>query len=250
MNSTTWLPAAAGLAGALVGAIAVIKAQLIQSAQQADADEKRDYRLAVCEVLVRAQGVNLRANDAIHLAAHAGSFQGAATRTLGVFTPVDLQGIFDRMNVEADALQRAASTIWICGDQRAVELTNAVVIAAMDLVTAHHEPGAGPVRYYARIAFAGRHTRATDTLQAATSSLAVARRELTAYARDRLGCGAVDLWSVGDDQPDETLTPPAAATPASSYRTRRSSRSTPATGWSAAGRGRTPRRPRTTRRRP
>jgi hypothetical protein len=56
------------------------------------------------------------------------------------------------------------------------------------------------VRYFARTAFAGRHTRAVDALHAATASLSLARKDLTTYAREHLRIGEADLWSVADSR--------------------------------------------------
>jgi pyridoxine 5'-phosphate synthase PdxJ len=79
------------------------------------------------------------------------------TRVVGSVAPVDFLLLFDRLNEEVGALERAAARVWLFADARTVALTNAVVLAAADMITVHHAPVSGRVSNMARVALIGRH---------------------------------------------------------------------------------------------
>jgi hypothetical protein len=54
-----------------------------------------------------------------------------------------MSGLFELLNADAVAMNRASAQIWMASDQATVTLTNAVVVAAMDVVVAHHTPRRG-----------------------------------------------------------------------------------------------------------
>jgi hypothetical protein len=73
------------------------------------------------------------------LAPRRGCFRGCSEN----FAPLDIAQVFDRLNGEGKALQLAAARVWLMGEPQTVALTNAVVLAAAEVVTAHYEPAVG-----------------------------------------------------------------------------------------------------------
>ena len=50
------------------------------------------------------------------LAANVGSFAGTMTTVVGSVAPVDFLLLFDRLNEELGALERAAARVWLFAD--------------------------------------------------------------------------------------------------------------------------------------
>lgn len=186
VDTSSWLTAAFGLVGAVIGAVAALLGQSLQATRKARAEASRENKLAVEEVLVRSQAVDLKAHEMMLLATNLGSLTGLISRVIGAVAPIDFLEVFERMNHEANALQRAAAQVWLFADERTVVLTNAVVLAAMDVVEAHHEPTVGAIRNYTQIALTGRHARNSDRVAATRKALAEARRSLVTHTRSRL----------------------------------------------------------------
>jgi hypothetical protein len=131
------------------------------------------------------------------LAANVGSINGLISRAVGNLVPLDFMAIFDRMNEDAKALERATSRIWLLeqgGDL--VARCNAVRLAAAEVVEAHHVPTTGRVINMARIALVGRHSKDADRVRDARHRLALARQALGDAARKRLDLDPVDLFEV------------------------------------------------------
>ena len=114
---------------------------------------------------------------------------------VGNLTPIDLQGLFDRMDEEANGLQRAASRVWLFADEKTVALTNAVVLAAMDVVEAHHTPQSGRAFTLARVALIGKFANDADQTATLRNTLSLARRDLVQHARHQMDLPDVDPFS-------------------------------------------------------
>lgn len=196
MEWSDWIAASSALVGALIGAGAALLAQSIQlrGATKAAADQER--KLAVEELLVRAHAVDQRSHQVMLLATNLGSFNGLVSRMIGNLAPVDLQAVFERLDVEGDALQRAASQIWLfADDEKMVALANSVVLAAMEVVEAHHLPRGGRTSTYAQVAILGRFANSDAEMRSARKQLSTARSDLVAHVRDSLGLAEIDLFA-------------------------------------------------------
>ena len=196
VDSSAWITAVSGLVGAVIGALAALLGQFLNSRSQARADAAKERKLAIEEVLVRSQAIDLRGHELLLIATNLGSFSGLVSRVIGNVAPVDFLEVFDRMNVESIGLQRAAAQIWLFADDETVALTNAVALAAADVVTAHHQPAVGRAHQYARIALTGRHSRDLERLKASREVLADARKALINHTRTTLGLGETDPFAI------------------------------------------------------
>jgi len=80
-------------------------------------------------------------------------------------------------------------------DERTVALTNAVVLAAMDVVDAHHTPATNRTFTWARVALGGRYASDIDLTATLRHTLSLARRELVLHARDEMGLPVIDPFA-------------------------------------------------------
>jgi pyridoxine 5'-phosphate synthase PdxJ len=131
------------------------------------------------------------------MATNVGSVAGTITRVVGSVAPVDFLLVFDRLNEEVSALERAAARVWLFADARTVALTNAVVVAAADIITVHHAPASGRVRNLARVALIGRHAVDVEGIASSRRRLANAREALITQTREALELPAADPFQVG-----------------------------------------------------
>jgi hypothetical protein len=196
VETATWVTAASGLVGALIGASAALVGQLLDAGRRARAAQQDELKSAIEEVLVQAGAVDMRGHEMMLLAANAGSLNGLISRMLGSFAPPDIAQVFETLNGEGKALQRAAARVWLMGDRQTVALTNAVVLAAAEVVAAHHEPATSRWRSEALIAATGRHTRDVARVADARRALAKSRRALAEHARQVLDLPEIDLFAV------------------------------------------------------
>lgn len=196
MDTATWVTAASGLVGALIGASAALVGQVLEARRRARGERDGELKNAIEEVLVQSGAIDMRGHELMLLATNAGSFNGLLSRMLGNFAPLDIAEIFDRLHGEGTALQRAAARVWLMGDPQAVALTNGVVLAAAEVVAAHHEPNAGRWRNLALIAATGRHAKDVERVESARRDLAEARRALAEHARRVLNLPETDLFAV------------------------------------------------------
>lgn len=201
MHLDQLLTGAISLIAALIGASAALTAQYAQLRQARKADAERERKQAIEEVIVRAQAIDLRVNDMMVLAANAGSIHGLLGRVLGSVAPLDYAAMFNSLNVEVNALNRAAAQVWLFGDDETVALANAVSLAATDVVSAHTGANATWVSNLLRVAVFGQPPRDAERIQSAREALGNARRALVEHTRKKLGLAHVDLFAVPTDEP-------------------------------------------------
>jgi hypothetical protein len=85
-------------------------------------------------------------------------------------------------------------------DQKTIELTNAVVLAATDVVSAHQSvPARGLFARHVIGLFRGRKFGDEAAMKASREKLANARRALVEHTRNDLGLPPVDLFAMPDD---------------------------------------------------
>lgn len=199
MDIATWVIAGAGLFGALIGAFAAVGGQSLEARRRAKAERAGELKSAIEEMLVASASVDLRGHEMMLLATNVGSINGIISRAVGNLVPLDFMAIFDRMNEDAKALERATARIWLLeegGDL--VARCNAVRLAAAEVVEAHQAPTTGKAINMARIALVGRHSKDVDRVRDARHKLALARRALGDAARKKLDLDPVDLFEVAD----------------------------------------------------
>ena len=188
--------AVSSLVGALIGAGAALAAQYIGWRQTRRADSETERKLAIEEVLVRAQAVDMKAHDMTLLASNVGSLNGLLARILGSALPVDYAAMFDKLSAEGTALNRAAAQVWLFGEDKTVRLANAVVLAATDVVAAHTHAKGGRLRTLVMVAFFGTYPRDEQRIASARQALAEARRALVEHTRQTLKLEHVDLFGL------------------------------------------------------
>jgi hypothetical protein len=192
--------AATALSSAVVGAGAVLLAQRNQWKRDAEAAEADQLKRAVEEVLVKAQSVAMRSNEFTLLSTSIGSPSGQFVRVIGSVTPLDIAALFDAMNADIEAMQRAAARIWMESDQEAVTLTNAVVIAAAEVIDAHQTPLPGNrVLNFCRGLVTGTPSGDPSQVKEAREALGRARKALVEHTRRTLKLEHVDLFALPGD---------------------------------------------------
>jgi hypothetical protein len=196
VDEAAWISGAVGLVGAVIGAAAALWGQAVEARRRARDETARERKLAIEEVLVRSQAIDRRGHEMVLLAANVGSFAGTMTRVVGSVAPVDFLLLFDRLNEEVGALERAAARVWLFADARTVALTNAVVLAAADMITVHHAPVSGRVWNMARVALIGRHAVDIEGIASSRETLATAREALITHTREALKLPAADPFQV------------------------------------------------------
>jgi hypothetical protein len=196
VDSSAWITAVIGLVGAVIGALAALLGQFLNSRSQARADAAKERKLAVEEVLVRSQAIDLRGHELMLFSTNLWVVQWTHFASHRKRRPVDFLEVFDRMNADAIGLQRAAAQVWLFADNETVALTNAVALAAADVVTAHHQPAVGRAHRYAPIALTGRHSTDLERLKANREVLADARKALVNHTRKTLGLGETDPFAI------------------------------------------------------
>jgi hypothetical protein len=192
VDEATWIPAAVGLGGVVIGAVAALWGQAVEARRRVRDDAARERKLAIEEVLVRSQAIDRRGHELVLIATNLGSFTGTITRLVGSVAPVDFIQLFDRLNDEVTALERAAARVWLFADTRTVALTNAVTIAAAEMITAHHAPTAGRAWNLTRVALTGRHAVDVDRIAVSREGLATSREALIRHTRGFLKLPATD----------------------------------------------------------
>lgn len=202
MQLDPWVTAVGGLVGALIGASAALGAQYFQSRQARKQDAERERKHAIEEVIVRALAIDMRVHEMTVLAANAGSLDGLLARLLGTVVPLDYAAMFDTLHVEADGLNRAAAQVWLFGDEDTVKLTNAVTLAATDVIDAHTQPKTNWILNLFRVALLGRPARDVERIESSRKGLAQARRTLVDHTRRKLNLEDVDLFAVPIEKSD------------------------------------------------
>lgn len=196
VDEAAWISGAIGFVGVVTGAVAALWGQTVEARRRARDEAARERKLAVEEVLVRSQAIDRRGHELVLVATNLGSFTGTITRIVGSVAPVDFILLFDRLNEEVSALERAAARVWLFADPKTVALANAVTLAAADMITVHHAPTSGRARNYARIALTGRHAVDVDGIAASRENLAKSREALISHTRSILKLPATDPFRV------------------------------------------------------
>lgn len=143
VNSTVLITAVTAVLSSIIGASAVLVAQRNQWKRDASSNAQAHLKRAVEEVVVKPISVSLRSQQLNLVAGIFSSPVGQISLLLRTAVPVDVPTLFESMNADLEALNRAASQIWMAGDQRSVKLVNAVAMAAASVISAHHAPRAG-----------------------------------------------------------------------------------------------------------
>lgn len=198
VDEAAWISGAVGLVGAVIGAVAALWGQAVEARRRVRDEASRERKLAIEEVLVRSQAIDRRGHELVLIATNLGSLTGTITRIVGSVAPVDFILLFDRLNEEVTALERAAARVWLFADPRTVALTNAVTIAAADMITVHHAPVSGRAWNMARIALIGRHAVDVEGIAASRERLANSREALINHTRGILDLPATDPFQVED----------------------------------------------------
>lgn len=200
MDYTTIWAAVSSLGGALIGAGAVIKSQQLQWRRDRAADADVARTGAVEELLLRALSLDLVSHQMTTVVSEFTSLGGQVNRLVRIVAPLDFSALLDKLNREAEALNRASAQIWMTTDQQTVKLTNAVTSAAMDVVTAHHAtPKSGRVRRHLVGLVRGRSFGDEHRIQEARQRLAEARKALVDHTRHELRLPPVDLFALPDE---------------------------------------------------
>lgn len=209
-NTSAWVTAAFGLGGAAIGATAVLGSQYLQWRREVNDRKDAAREKAVEEVIVRALSVALVAHQMAVMAHEFSSLNGTFGRLLRIIKKFDYQLMFDNLNREAEALNRASAQIWMSADQETVKLTNAVTLAATSVVEAHS--GLPKMNLFGRILSIWRGIRLGDeqAVRVAQKRLADARRALVDHTRSSLELDAVDLFALpagweADVEPGDSL---------------------------------------------
>lgn len=202
MNSALIINATTALSSAVVGAGAVLLAQRNQWKRDTDAATADQLKRAVEEVLVKAQSVAMRSNEFTLLGANISSPGGQFARIVGTVTPLDVATLFDAMNADVEAMQRAGARIWMECDQETVALTNAVVVAAAEVIEAHQTPlPGGKVVNFCRGLVKGKQSGDPSQVKDAREALGRTRKALVEHTRRTLRLEHVDLFALPADPP-------------------------------------------------
>lgn len=185
------------LCAATIGAGAVVFGRRDQGRRQAAAAADEELKQAVGEVLVKAQTVTSRSHQFSLLAGNVVTSPGGqVSRIIGTVTALDLAALFEAMNADVEAVNRAAARIWTTGSQQTVALTNAVVMCATELMEAHQAPPPGGVVRKLSVRLArGRQFGDPDRVQGAEQALGRARKALAEHTRSTLDIDPVDLFA-------------------------------------------------------
>ena len=205
MSLSEFLPALTALLGVVLGGVmshwntsADRKARLVSERQ---ASTRSAEVGAIIEVMVATRLVAQRANGFRMTLKLLHSRAARRERRSGVLTPLDVEASYDRM-VDADQrLSRANAELLLYADAEAVQLGNAVVRAATEVLEAHvDEPMQGlrslgrSLRLQYTAALPGKEERIKESL----NSLGSAHKALAEYARGKYELEPVDLSAVLD----------------------------------------------------
>lgn len=201
-NSDAWVTAAFGLGGALIGASAVLGGQYLQWRRERKDRKHAARERAVEEVIVRALSVSLVAHQMAVMVQEFSSFNGTVGRLLRIVKKFDYQVLFESLNREAEALNRAGAQLWMTADQETVKLVNAVTFAATGVVEAHS--GLPRVGWLGKIRrfWGGIKLGDEEAVNVSQKRLADARRSLVDHTRRSLHLQAADLFALPADWED------------------------------------------------
>lgn len=215
MDYSPLVAAGGSLVGAALGASAVLGSQMLQWRRERKAGIERSRQQAVEELLVQAESIDLASHFMVTIAQEFTSLSGQLNRLLRISTAFDLANLIANLSRHADALNRAAAQIWMTADQETVRRTNAVVLAAMDLVSAQSAVQPATWRHARRL-LQGMELADESVVAAARQKLANARRDLVEHTRRQFGLPHVDLFALPANF-DEADRPPDAPTEPARY---------------------------------
>ncbi|WP_152186072.1 hypothetical protein [Segeticoccus rhizosphaerae] len=130
------------------------------------------------------------------LASNAGPLYGLVARVLSSAAPLNYAEMAESLSSDADALSRAAAQVWLFGDDQTVKLTNAVVLAAADVVTAHTAQAGRRLTTVLNVAVFGWLPYDGEGVARAQQALAKTRRALTDHTRQALKLKPVDVFGL------------------------------------------------------
>jgi hypothetical protein len=189
-----WLALTAALASAALTGFASLGVVWIQEWRRNKAAEHASLVQAVEVLLTKSHSITARAQQ---LSIFAQTYSKVGTHVgllMGAQKPLDFPQLFEPLLADQEMLIRAASRVWMEKDQRTIALTNNVVLAAADVVTAvRPQPPGWPTKLVK-----GWGPADIDTVDQAIRGLAQARRALVEEARKALGQPGVDVFAVPD----------------------------------------------------
>lgn len=192
------IAAGGSLVGASIGAGAALGSQVLQWKRERKDQRQRTRQQAVEEVLVQVESIDLALHRIATFAKEFTSLAGQLNRLLRISKAFDLNELYSELNRHVDSLNRAAAQIWMTADQETVLRTNAVVVASMELVTAHS--AVRPVTWKNPERLLDGLELADETVVAAARKrLAEVRRDLVEHTRREFGLARVDLFGLPDD---------------------------------------------------
>lgn len=209
MDYSPLITAGSSLLGAVIGAGAAIGSQRLQWGRERKADAERALQQAIEEIAAQVLSLDLASHRMVLAARDFSSLSGQLNRMLRVSRAFDLNDLFGEVARQGEALNRAAAQIWMTADQETIRLTNAVVMTATDLVTAHSAVQPATWEKPRRV-LDGFDLADQEKVSEVRKKLADARRELVDHARKKLGLPRVDLFALPEDFDDRVSAPVAA----------------------------------------
>ena len=127
----------------------------------------------------------MASHQAVSLAGAFTSVGGQLNRLIRIVTPFDQQALFEGMNVHFEGLNRAAARLRMTQDQETVCLTNAVMLAAAEVIEAHHASPSRRRRLLRMLheLFAGKQLGDPAAISRSRATLAESVRALVAHMR-------------------------------------------------------------------
>lgn len=158
----------------------------------------RVSKLTVQELVARVSSLDVASRQGILLAASFTFLGGQLNRLIRIVTPYDPHSMFAEMNIHFEGLNRAAAELRMTHDQQTIELTNAVAMAAAQVIDAHHARPASrrSLLQFLKQLITGRTMGNDQAVKQARLKLSEATRDLVHYAREQLGHPQVDIWAV------------------------------------------------------
>lgn len=199
VDYSPFVTAASSLVGAIVGASAVLGSQALQWRRERKADRDRMLQRAIEDVLVQVESIDLSLHLAVSLAKEFTSLSGQLNRLVRVSTAFDWRDLYSDLGTHLEELNRAAAQIWMSADQETVRRTNAVVLAAADIVTAHSAVRPATWRRLRRL-LDGIELADPAAVERARARLCTARRSLVDHARREFDRPVLDLLGLQDDR--------------------------------------------------
>lgn len=198
VDYSPFVTAGSSLTGAVVGAGAVLGSQALQWRRERKADRDRMLQRAIEEVLVQVESIDLSLHLAVSMAKEFTSLSGQLNRLVRVSAAFDWRDLYSDLNTHLEELNRAAAQIWMSADRETVRLTNAVVLATADIVTAHSAVRPASWRRLRRLVD-GMELADPVAVAEVRARLSAARRNLVDHTRREFHRPALDLIGLPGD---------------------------------------------------